>query len=602
MTFGVLVVAVMAIAVTVIAVNSGGESRVEGVLHQDGTARADISPEAGGVVRGTFASVEFPPGSVQHKSVARLSPSRRGGDMPGFAPAGAAVKVELSGASLVAPATVRLRVDAAMRDRQPVLLRYSEGTGWEALESELQGDDLVAQTGHFSDFLVGIRKLGDKLAEKLIPITDWIVFQSGLLLKRTTPPVCANGTNAFPKWLTITDTDQDENSRVRWCTEVRDDKLVLRVRGNRPYAQLLALRDLVGGSPLSSDPFTMPISTAMGTSTGGRFFWVRSDTQLDIVFSQPTSGPAVQTIKVDPIPDLAGTIGVKLAQEALKESPDALSQILGNWDCITRIARARVPMPDAEAIANAFALADECLGHLLPPKAKLLLGAKNAVTQVPDYATDMANGQPQIDFVVGTRREPTTTTSTSTTSSTTTTSTTVPPSSSLALAIDGIGPILFRTSMDQAMAGLTAALGPPDYLNAWATSSSCLRGRSGSRLVVWGELAVEFDGLTPEAAVLTGYQYGGDIYDESATRTIKPTRSLGLRTPSGAGLGTAGRELDQIYGTRIIARRGDPSGYPPPGYTLTVGDTMHLFFTMDANGPEGRVEQISAGFGVGCGE
>jgi hypothetical protein len=288
----------------------------------------------------------------------------------------------------------------------------------------LQGDDLVAQIGHFSDFLVGIRKLGDKLAEKLIPITDWIVFQSGLVLKRTTPPVCANGTNTFPKWLTVTDTDQDENSRVRWCTEVREDKLVLRVRGNRPYAQLLALRDLTGGPPFSSDPFTMPISTAMLVSDGGRFFWVRSDTQLDIVFSQPTSGPAVQTIKVDPIPDLAGTIGVKLAQEAMKESPDALSQILGNWDCITRIARARLPMPDAEAIANAFALAEECLGHLLPPKAKTLLGAKNAVTQVPDYATDMANGQSQIDFVVG--RSTDSTTTTSTTSSTTTTSTTAP--------------------------------------------------------------------------------------------------------------------------------------------------------------------------------
>ncbi|MDQ1536233.1 MAG: hypothetical protein QOE58_626, partial [Actinomycetota bacterium] len=97
-TFGVLAVAVTLIAVALVAVNSGGEPQVEGMLQQDGTARGDVSPEAGGVVRGTYASVEFPPGAVQRKSVVRLSPSRRASEMPGFAPAGAAVRVDLPGA------------------------------------------------------------------------------------------------------------------------------------------------------------------------------------------------------------------------------------------------------------------------------------------------------------------------------------------------------------------------------------------------------------------------------------------------------------------------------------------------------------------------
>jgi hypothetical protein len=295
-----------------------------------------------------------------------------------------------------------------MKDHHPVVLRYSEATGWDAIEAEAEGDGLVAGTGHFSDFLVGVRKLGDRLADKLIPTVDWIVYQSGLVLKRTQPPECETKTSTFPKWVTVTDIEQDENSRVRWCTEVRGDSLVVRVRGNRPYAQVLALRDLVGSVPAASlrsstDPITEGAAAALGAASGGRFFWVRSDQQLDLVFDQPATGPAVQTIKIDPIPDLAGTIAVKVAQEAAKQNPDVYSQIFARWDCITKIARLLVPKPEGEAVAEAFALVDECLGDLMPPNAKALLAAKRLVTQVPDYATDIANGNPQLDWVVARR-------------------------------------------------------------------------------------------------------------------------------------------------------------------------------------------------------
>lgn len=192
------------------------------------------------------------------------------------------------------------------------------------------------------------------------------------------------------------------------------------------------------------------------------------------------------------------------------------------------------------------------------------------------------------------------------------------PSPAMALGVDGIGSVAFGTPMDTAISAISRSLGPPDYLGPWADPycESGGPGSGGGQLVVWGDLAVTFtDGgvrvrgeYQRGARVLGGYQYGGFINDYGGHGEVPITRRLGLRTVTGIGLGSTGREIQDAYGLSAEARPGDPSEFPGPGYVIASavdsgeGFFEGFFVKMDANGPDGRVIVIEVAAGGGCGE
>lgn len=115
-----------------------------------------------------------------------------------------------------------------------------------------------------------------------------------------------------------------------------------------------------------------------------------------------------------------------------------------------------------------------------------------------------------------------------------------------------------------------------------------------------GQLFVTFSEDGRGRRVLRGFEYSNTGTDHGARREVTAARKLELRTPSGAGLGTTGAELERIYAGRVRAQRGSTTEFPPPSYVVVVSDRQLLFFIMDANGPQGRVVRIAAG--GGCGE
>ena len=100
-------------------------------------------------------------------------------------------------------------------------------------------------------------------------------------------------------------------------------------------------------------------------------------------------------------------------------------------------------------------------------------------------------------------------------------------------------------------------------------------------------------------AVLWGYTYGGPAFDPASQRMIAPRRSVGLRTPSGATLGSTGSDLDGIYGARATFYPSDVNQFPGPRYIVTAAGDQ-LYMQLDANSRQGRVTSIAAG--GDCGE
>ena len=190
-----------------------------------------------------------------------------------------------------------------------------------------------------------------------------------------------------------------------------------------------------------------------------------------------------------------------------------------------------------------------------------------------------------------------------------------PDPSSVVLGEDGglsVAPV--GTPMSAAIPAITRALGPPDYTGKWASSYCETAEGVGGRLLVWRDLGVLFtdggvliDGKARHAGrrVLWGYQYGGTINDNGARREVTSVRQVqpGLKTASGVGLGSTGREIKEAYGPRAQAHPGDPNGFAGPLYFVrseqgTPGEGITL--NMDANGPQGRVFVMLAG--GSCGE
>lgn len=294
--------------------------------------------------------------------------------------------------------------------------RFSQETGWDTLGGVVEGDEVLVQTERFSDFMVVLKKVGQRIVDSIIKGTDWIVLHSGLVLKRVQPPTCAGG-STFTKWTVLpADLDTDGQNRLRWCTEATNDdrQLVVRVRNNRPYAQVLTLPGVPAIGAYSDDLWTHTISNVLSaTQPQGRKLWVASGKQLDVTFEQPSSGPATQRIQITPFPDVSGTL-VRLVAEESHTTVDRVSSL---YDCYTdgrNLDRLRDKGP-IDVFPAAVEVVESC-SSAFSETAEWLVLAKKAVTRVPDWVTDRRNRLPQIDYVVNTRAERTTTTTTTTSS------------------------------------------------------------------------------------------------------------------------------------------------------------------------------------------
>lgn len=175
------------------------------------------------------------------------------------------------------------------------------------------------------------------------------------------------------------------------------------------------------------------------------------------------------------------------------------------------------------------------------------------------------------------------------------------------LSTDGLGVVDFGDDAEQVVTTVSAVLGEPDYFGDW-TEMYC-SGEGGGRLVVWGDLAVILasdvliDGQPPLLdRDFWGYQYGGTFYDPASQREVAAVRQLGLRTPSGIGVGSTGSDVVRAYGDRVMFSPGDPTDFPPPYYAFsTATDMFALYMELDTNDERlGRVIKVSAG--GGCGE
>ncbi len=190
----------------------------------------------------------------------------------------------------------------------------------------------------------------------------------------------------------------------------------------------------------------------------------------------------------------------------------------------------------------------------------------------------------------------TSTASTSTTSTTTTTTTTTTvPAGPLLLGPEGVGEVLFGIGADEAIAALTALLGPPDDDSGWVDSFSQFGTCPGTvvRGLQWGRLQVLFsDGPTewgPE-----GWRH---FFAYVASEFLGPNDTPDMATAAGISLGSSVAELQEAYGG-VLDLVDDPiygalysvdelPGHPQWGFLSGLG-------------PADRVVSIHGG--IGCGD
>ena len=316
--------------------------------------------------------------------------------MPGFTSVGASVHVELEGPALVLPATVRLRLKSGIDigDNQPAVVRFSDMTGWDAVPATVEGRDVVAQTEHFTDLIAGLQRAGKDVLNKIVPAVDWLVYNSGLVLRRSGPTKCDN--TVAPAWVVQVDQSQDNDSRVRWCTQAADNQLTLRIKNNRPFAQFLSVPGVRATTFSSADPFTQAGSN---DSKAGTRFWVRSGQQIDLTFDQPRSGSRTQRVTITPSPDIVGTIAVLIAQKGAEQSPDIRAKVLAKFDCVLS-ANGLLDTNGRDVVGAAYSALETCFYGSLDLGSPALGFARQTVVSVADWDADRQNRQPEIDLVV----------------------------------------------------------------------------------------------------------------------------------------------------------------------------------------------------------
>lgn len=585
-----------------------------------------VSASTGGVVTLDGAVVEFPPGALAADSVVSLRSTEVDVALPGAAPMGGAFDVDVRGATMRAPAKVRLPLPAKLpADAQPALAfvaRLDEGTAsWERLESRVDDGRVVASVDHFTKvraFWYLPRSIADFLVDRYVAL----LRVAGI---RANPPQCVAppagvSLDVVPAILTNTPGAPEVHEKelldvVLACVDGRDTDgaVTVKVVNNRPYSFLLDLPFGSTSTPAPRGGLDEDIARHL-ESIFNRQYFLPSGAEGRIAVPVP-AGTTVKVraassqlaLAMDAAAGLVSILPVTARLDALScvyktlavgggEQPaslDKVPSILG--DCLGEV----VDFFGRAALAATLGIVGQQIHRRivdLDTSTDRVLGGGNDIV--------LASSEPQVAPTSST-----TSTSTSTSMTTSTTSTTVAPPAIL-VAADGLGAIPFGTDMDQAIAAITAALGPPDHVGTWKEPfcSNAPRG-AGGRMLMWGELSVRFsDGGILVAnrrehvgqAVLWGYTYGGSAFDPASLRTIAPRRSVSLRTPSGATIGSTGSDLDRIYGARATFYSSDPNQFPGPRYIITTAGGDRLYMQLDVNSRQGRVTTIIAG--GDCGE
>ena len=619
--------AVAAAVLCVVALVLTGTVVVSRAGREGSTSRL-VSASAGGVVTLDGVAVEFAPGSLPADSVVSLRSTRVEVPLPGATPIGGAFDVDTRGTTLRTPATVRLPLlPKPPADAQPALAfvaRFNENArSWERLGSRVEDGSVIASVDHFTKvraFWYLPRSIADFLVDRYVAL----LRMAGI---RANPPQCGPSPagvslDVVPALPTSTPgspqiVEKDLLDAVLACVDGMNAEgvVTLKVVNNRPYSLLL---DLPFGS----------------TSTPAPRGSLDEDIarHLESIFNRQYFLPPGAEGRIGVTVPAGTTVKVRAASSQLALAMDAAAGLVSILPITARLdALSCVYKTLAVGGGQQPATLDKvpsilgaCLGEVLDFVGRAALGVTLGIVgqQVHERIVDLDTKTDRVlgggNDIVLSSSEPqvapmsssTTSSSTSTSATTTaTTSTTVAPLPIL-LAADGLGALPFGTGMDQAIAAITATLGPPDHVGAWkAPFCESAPPSGGGRMLMWGELSVRFsDGGTLVGnrrehvgeAVLWGYTYGGSAFDPAALRTIAPRRSVSLRTPSGATIGSTGTDLDRIYGTRATFYSSDPSQFPGPRYIITTAGGDRLYIQLDSDSRRGRVTMISAG--GGCGE
>ena len=227
-------------------------------------------------------------------------------------------------------------------------------------------------------------------------------------------------------------------------------------------------------------------------------------------------------------------------------------------------------------------------------------GAPTAPTTAPSSTTSPPTTTATTDSTASTD---TTSSTTSSTTTTETTTTTMPPT--IVMREDGFGlvsgdddqeTITFGTEPELALTMMTAILGPPDEDSGWVPSFSGFGTCPGEEVrgvrwaTLWllmtdGETEWRNDGAPHFFAYLNSV-----FYDD--------TRSLGLLTEEGVGLGDTVKELKDAYGKRLeINYEEFIDGYL---FTIEVPAPGQLWGGLTGEKNDDLITAIDGG--QGCGE
>lgn len=168
----------------------------------------------------------------------------------------------------------------------------------------------------------------------------------------------------------------------------------------------------------------------------------------------------------------------------------------------------------------------------------------------------------------------------------------------LVLDDEGLGDLRFGAPADTTIGALTDAIGEPDADTGENPDNYC-PGGDLFRAVRWGPLVVliKFGSISDSPSRVDPFFWGWSYsrysgYTGELLEGIEDT--LELTSPSGIGLASRGADIEART-TDWEFYDGDPVGFPPPTYFAD-----DLYIVVDANGPQGRVNTLSAG--GACGE
>lgn len=159
------------------------------------------------------------------------------------------------------------------------------------------------------------------------------------------------------------------------------------------------------------------------------------------------------------------------------------------------------------------------------------------------------------------------------------------PPTEFVLRPDGIGPYVIGQPADEVIEGLSASIGGPsgdtDEPDSPAPVPDC--GVNDVRAVSWGSLVLIFaDRLG--SPVFATWSYGFD----PITGDAGDSRSLGLVTEEGIGLGSLRDEVMEAFGLRV--QFDDDTAIDLSTFTVDEGAPEHLAGRMESTDPNARVQ------------